>query len=156
MRAIRRPLYSNGAGRDPVGTKPRPVLLGSLLVLMAAAAGVLNAPMLFFEPLAGWVRILVPLLLLAGYVGTLQRNQWLRVAGWVGIALFAFVTISGAKPGEDYTLGAPAGTTGAGPHVLDHATATTRLLCFLLLTVALIAFYWLSGRVDQTPKAAAG
>ena len=122
------------------------MLLGLLLVLMALATCLLNVPSLFFEPLAYWVRILVPVLLAIGFAGTLRGASLVRSAGWVGVLLFSLVMLTAVMPGEDYTLGGLGSPPGIPPHIPSHALVVTRILAFLSVIVGLAACYGLVGR----------
>ena len=127
----------------------RNLLLGWLLVLMALATCLLNIPGLFFEPLADWVRILVPALFAIGFVGTSRRNKLVRSVGWIGVLLFGLVMLTAVLPGEDYTLGGPSAPLGALPHLPSHSLVVIRLLAFLAVVAGLMVCYGLAGRNAQ-------
>jgi len=65
----------------------------------------INADGVQFQPLALWARIIIPVLLVAGFLGNKLQNTLLRIIGWVGIALFCIVASAAALPGEEYVLG---------------------------------------------------
>jgi hypothetical protein len=116
---------------------------------MALATCLLNVPSLFFEPLAYWVRILVPVLFAIGFVGTFRGSKLIRSAGWIGVLLFSLVMLTAVLPGEDYTLGGPGAPPGPPPHLPSHTLVVTRFLAFLAVVVGLMACYGLTGRNPQ-------
>jgi hypothetical protein len=130
-----------------VGIRQHQLLLYCTLVLMLIAACLVNISSLFFEPLAYWVRILVPVLLTIGIAGTLRRSKLSRTAGWIGILLFALVMLTNVMPGEDYTLGGPGMPPhDVPPHLVSHQLVVCRYFAFLTVIASLGASYALLGK----------
>src|SRR5581483_6045680 len=94
----------------------RVLQLGSLLLIVVFCSVLLNLPSLYFEPLAIWVLLGVPVALVAGFIGSVWNSKLLRVIGWAGIFVFSLAVLTGSVPGEDYTLGGPGSPPGPVPH----------------------------------------
>jgi hypothetical protein len=129
-------------------------LLGVLLVLIAGVTCLLNLQSMFFEPVGPWVRIAIPILLSVGFVGSVLGNKSLRLVGWVAIALCALFLLTGAAPGEDYTLGGPDSPAGPSPHFVSGWLVLCRVAVFLALVVSLIVCFKSLARMPSSTNMA--
>lgn len=123
--------------------------LGCLLLIIVFSSVLLNLPTLYFEPLDTWVCVGVPMALLVGFIGSVWKTKVFRVVGWVGVFIFLLVTLTGVRPGEDYTLGGPGSPPGPAPHLISDELAHRRWLLFGGTAAALIACYVWAGRSEH-------
>jgi hypothetical protein len=117
----------------------------SAFILATVAATVvglaLNISALQFEPFALWVRIVCPLLIIVGIVGSWYSARTLWLAGWMGILLFLVCAFGMIVPGEDYISGGPAGLPLGQPNLPSANVTVTRLIFVLALTGFVIFSY---------------
>jgi hypothetical protein len=71
------------------------------LISVIAAAFVLSWPTILIEKTQVWHRVLDPLLMLIGLVGSIMKSWLLRVVGWIGIIWFIPVILF-ASPDLDH------------------------------------------------------
>ncbi len=113
-------------------------LIGSYLLLVAVAALEINVPGFFWEPFTIWIRIAVPLLLIAGLSGTFISNRFLRAIGWVGITTFTLFVFCLAFLSDDYIA---QGTPESAPNVPHAGAFAWRILLYLLTCALLVVCY---------------
>jgi hypothetical protein len=111
----------------------------------------LNYSPLYYEPLAPWMSYGVPLLMLAGLLGSIYASKALRIVGWISVCLFALIEVGAVIPGEDYTLGGPNSPPGLPPHIIPNSILFRRLLLLGGSALLLIIFFYLAGR-PRMPK----
>lgn len=97
----------------------------------------INADAVQFQPLAVWARIIIPALLVAGFLGDKFQNTLLRISGWIGIALFCIAASAAALPGEEYVLGHYTN----GPPEISNLHILIRLFIALIITFLLVVSY---------------
>jgi hypothetical protein len=122
-----------------------------LFVLILWSIVLLNYSPLYFEDQANWVRFGLPILMLAGLLGSIYSWRALRIAGWVSVCLFALVELGAVIPGEDYTLGGPGSPSGPAPHIIPNGILFRRLLLLGGSALSLIICFYLAGR-SNAPK----
>lgn len=119
-------------------------LMVTFAILVAFGTLVLDLPQLQFQELKIWAKLMPPLLLVAGLIGSITNTRIIRAAGWLGILCFFVLATNFVLPGEDYIL-------GIGSHPSAHApnfpgpSALWRLVVWLILSMSLVWCFWKLG-----------
>lgn len=129
---------------DPA-TRRYGVLVGAILAA-AGASIMLNVRQLQFEPLLLWVRIICPMLLAIGILGSMFGSRLSRILGWLGILVFVVSAIGMVLPGEDYMSGGPDGPPLAAPRMVPVLEIVLRFALCALVTLVLVGSYYRLGK----------
>jgi len=105
---------------------------------------------LYYEPLPAWVSYGVPILMIAGLLGSIFPSRALRITGWISVCLFALTEIGAVIPGEDYTLGGPESPPGPPPHIIPNNVLIRRLLLLGGSALVLAISYYLARRSNAS------
>ncbi len=138
----------NGVQMD-VENKTSGVRLGALLLAVIGASILLNLSYLYDEPFDGWVSVGLPVALSLGFVGSAWNYRWLRLIGWISVAVFVLVELISVVPGEEYTLRGPGSPPGPTPHLLPHNIIVLRTLLFVGGAILLALCYWWAGQPSR-------
>lgn len=110
-------------------------------ITLVGAALYLNLDIVQFEPLALWARILPPILLVFGLIGSVFEIKLLRAIGWIGLAVFLLVSLMVSFPSEDYILGGPESNRANFPRDVSTMQISLRLATGVVITILLTWFY---------------
>jgi hypothetical protein len=119
------------------------------LLVFATATIFLNLDAIHFGPLALWTKFLPPTLIAVGALGTVRDIRLLRIAGWVGIALFLLVSLAASFPTEDYLLGGPNDNPADLPRTVSNANSLARVTVGLAITALL---FWRYKRLQTSTE----
>jgi len=101
----------------------------------------LNLDILHFQPLSLWSRLLPPLLLVLGLLGSAYEVRPLRFAGWVGIMIFLLISLLASFPSEDYLFGGPDSGHLGMPRTVGNANTLVRVIIGMVITLLLFQLY---------------
>ena len=110
-------------------------------VAAIAATIILDLPQLQYEPLLLWLQVAVPILLVAGFIGMINKSPYLRFAGWIGIFLFIICGIGFFAPSEDYVLGGGS-VSLISPRIPQRSATEVRFFVWLIVSLSLIWCFW--------------
>lgn len=108
------------------------------LVSGFAAAAILNVTSLQYEPIQLWVRVICPVLIFVGIIGSVREARFIRIFGWLGIGLFIVCGLQMILPGDDYMSGGPNGPPLEMPRLVSPYEIGIRLVAFLIVVAGLI------------------
>lgn len=116
---------------------------GIYLFIIALVSGTLflNLDFLQLEPLALWARLMPPMLVVLGLVGSVYGIKPLRFAGWVGIVAFLLVFLLASFPSEDYLLGGRDTPRVGMPRTVSNTNTLVRVVVGLVITILLVQRY---------------
>jgi len=111
-----------------------------VLTLMSgiAVVAILNIRSLQYEPIHLWVRIICPLLLILGIIGSLLDARLIRIMGWLGIGIFVVCGLQMILPGDDYMSGGPSGAPLNIPRLVSPYEIAIRATVFIAVVTGLV------------------
>jgi hypothetical protein len=87
-------------------------------------------------PLALWVRVVVPMLLIGGIAGNLFKLKLASHLGWFGIGLFCLAGVISSFPTEDDVLGWTNGSRQVPPKEIAEDFIWGRVLFVIVISIA--------------------
>lgn len=111
------------------------------LAALLCAALFLNIDAIHYHPVTAWAKTVPVILILAGAVGSVKKIPVLRLVGWLGIAMFALISVGISFPTEDYRLGGPDGDLAQVPRETPASLIAAKLAAAALITMTLSWFH---------------